>query len=64
VKFSKCGEWKVSECGFYRIKIIGKTRSRGSLYQLHVRLDDGWVEYPDAFRLLRDAKDAAARLEE
>jgi hypothetical protein len=60
--FSKAGAWRISDCGFYRISQAGPG-GRSAIYRLEVRLDDGWVEYPEAFKKLRDAKAAAVEME-
>ena len=62
--FRKEGGWKVSGCGNYKIQAVGWKEGRSSWFRLRVHLDDGWIDYPETFRLLRDAKAAAAHIEE
>ena len=64
MKFRKEGDWKISECGFYRIQSVGWQKGRSSTFRLQVQLDDGWVDYPEAFKLYRQAKEMALFLEE
>lgn len=63
MKFKKAGEWKVSDCGFYRIQPVGWQRGRSSTFRLQVQLVDGWIDYPEAFSRMKDAAAVAISLE-
>tara|TARA_R110002126_G_scaffold92961_2_gene220544 strand:- start:345 stop:626 length:282 start_codon:yes stop_codon:yes gene_type:complete len=55
---------KVSHCGNYRINATGWDRGRKSIYQLRVKLVDGWHTHPETFTRQKDAKAEAVRMEE
>jgi len=64
MKWHRSGDDRVSDCGNYRIESVGWERGRTSTFSLSVKLDDGWISYPEAFARLRDAKAEAERMEE
>lgn len=59
MKFKKDGDWKLSECGNYRIQPFGWQKGRSSSFRLQVQLSDGWVDFPERFKLFREARQIA-----